>query len=127
MHLYKRLFWLRDISAAITNWDLNHNYILSEVKKMKIERLLGLSLILVQEFFNTEIPAAYKTFLQEKRRDLKYLERLSKKMIISSERPKWLVNIRQHKFNYKIRPEFSYKLKSVKESLHYFYISKFLK
>jgi len=126
-HLYKRLFWLRDISVAIAQWDLNHQKIISDAKTMKIERLLGLSLILVQEFFNTKIPSGYISFLEENKRDFRDLEQLSKRMILGREKPKWVVNIRQHIFNYKIRPEFAYKLKSIRESIHYLYIGKSLK
>ena len=126
-HLYKRLFWLRDVFEALKSWDLNHQKILSDAGELGIERLLGLSLLLVKDFFNAIIPSEYLTYIDENKRGLNNLVRSSKKMIMYNDKPRFLVNIRQHIFNFKIRPNFDYKVRSIQKSMHYLYISKFLK
>ena len=55
-HQYYRLFWLRDFAQALDKWDLDHGLILENAKRIGIERLLGLSLVLAKKFFENEIP-----------------------------------------------------------------------
>ncbi len=51
LHRYALLFWLRDISMAIINWDLDHDKILNKAKMIGIEKTVRcLGLLLAHNF-----------------------------------------------------------------------------
>jgi hypothetical protein len=74
-HLYFRLFWLRDVAEAFKRWDLDHLAILSRARQLRIERILGTSLLLIQRYFDVPVPEVYTEYLIKERKWLNRMER----------------------------------------------------
>lgn len=78
-HMYFRLCWLRDVAEFIKNEEIDHAKVCSLAKELKIEKLLSVSLILANKYFNTLIPPEYESILKLK--GVNRLAKLSDKII----------------------------------------------
>ncbi|MBN1181841.1 MAG: nucleotidyltransferase family protein, partial [Bacteroidales bacterium] len=84
-HMYFRLFWLRDVAEALKRWELDHSKILNNAYELGIERLLGVSLELAREFFDSAIPEEYNDLLENNTDKIKKLKNLCVKRILGPE------------------------------------------
>ena len=126
VHQYRRLFWLRDIAAAINNWQLDHQQILEEAQRMGIDRMLGVSLVLARELCSVELPLAYSSYLEENRKVIGKLKRASVGMILGPEFLTFRGKISHHLFMLRSKPELKHYLRTAIEILNRQYIGKFL-
>lgn len=125
-HQYFLLFWLRDISEALLKWDLNHNLIMEYSREMGIDRLLGVSLFLAKRFFNTEIPEAYRLYLEEHSAIIEMLSGLCIERITGKEKLTLYGKFRRFKYNFNLKPGLNYRWSVISSIFHHWYIRKFL-
>ncbi len=123
-HQYFRLFWLRDFAEALQKWDLDHRLILKNAKEIGIERLLGLSLVLAEEFFNTEIPPDYSSYLEKEAKTIGKLSGMCKERIVGKEELNLYGKFCRFQYNLSLRPGIAYKCSVVKGIFHHWYIRK---
>lgn len=107
-HQYFRLFWLKDIDAALRKWDLDHKEILEKAKSLGVDRLLGMGLLLSQEVFGTEVPREYDKYIDENKSVLSKLKKLSMLRISGPERETRIWKIRRYRFVLLLQPGFGY-------------------
>lgn len=127
LHQYVLLFWLRDVSEAIIKWDLDHASILHKAKLIGIERLLGVSLILAQEIFQSDIPQSYLDYLEEESSILNRLSRLCYHRINGEKKPSLITKIRGQYYFFLLKPGIKYKWKVFQSLFHRWYIGKFMR
>ncbi|MBN1415440.1 MAG: nucleotidyltransferase family protein [Bacteroidales bacterium] len=125
-HMYFRLFWLRDVAEAMKRWELDHVKILNNACTLGLERLLGVSLELVCEFFDAEIPAEYNKLLKENKAVINKLKRLCMKRILGPEELTLIGKLRKHFYIMSLKPGIKYKWVAVQSIFHRWYIRKFL-
>ena len=125
-HLYKRLFWLRDVAKALEIWELDHKSIYEKALDLGIERLLGVSLLLCQEFCGSQIPESYHEYLESDRRKLKRLFKMSVKHISGSEDESLPDRFRRNYYFLLLKPGLLYRWTVIKSLYHRWYIRKFL-
>jgi len=63
-HSFYRFCWLRDVASGLEKWDIDYDIVINKVQSLGFERILGISLILVQKYFNAAIPKKLKPFLK---------------------------------------------------------------
>lgn len=63
-HMFTRLSWLRDVADFLKNKEIDHKAVLNMAMDLKIERLLGISLMLVNEYFSEEFPKEYDVLFE---------------------------------------------------------------
>ncbi|MCD4709561.1 MAG: nucleotidyltransferase family protein [Bacteroidales bacterium] len=126
VHQYRRLFWLRDIAVAINRWELDHRKILEDAQRMGIERMVGVSVELVRDLFNVELPEAYSAYLAENRRIIGKLKQTSMGMILGSEYPAIRGKLRHHLFMLRLKPEISHYFRTAGEIFNRLYIGRFM-
>ena len=126
VHQYRRLFWLRDVAQALNSWELDHQKVLSDAKTMGIERLLGIGLELAGEFFNVDIPDAYRGYLENNRKIIGKLKRTALGFIKGPEFPNVRGKLRHHLFMLRLKPEISHYYRTIREIINRFYIGRFL-
>ena len=124
LHQYRRLFWLRDVAEALKRWKLDHQRILTMAESIGIERLLGASLLLSQEYFDTDIPREYRKYLEENNNIINRLKRSSMYMIEGPEFPTFRGRLRLHFFTLRIKSGLYHKCKVIVETMHRVYIGK---
>lgn len=56
-HVWGRLIWLRDIAQVLRQGNLNWEWILSQVRELGIERILHITLLLLNRLLGTAVPA----------------------------------------------------------------------
>lgn len=65
-HSFYRLCWLRDIASVLKKWELDHNKVLSLTEKLELQRIVSISLFLVNKYFDIIIPDTYDHFLKNR-------------------------------------------------------------
>ena len=65
-HSFFRFCWLRDIAACLERWDLNQGRVSEIVNALGFERILGISLVLVDKYFKVPIPNEYDAFVKRR-------------------------------------------------------------
>ncbi len=125
-HQYSRLFWLRDVAEAIKRWKLDHQKILENAKSLGIERLLGVSLELVKEFFDVEAPSDYIEYLKEDESRIQKLKRLCIKRILGPEELTVMGKLQRHYYLLLLKSGIKYKWAVINSFFHRWYIRKFL-
>ena len=126
LHMYCRLFWLRDVAEALKRWELNHAKILNNAYELGIERLLGLSLELSRDFFGAEIPREYKNLLEENASTINMLKNFCVKRILGPEELSLMGKIRKHYYMMSLKPGIKYKYIAFISIFHRWYIRKFM-
>jgi len=109
-HLYFRLFWLRDVAEAMRRWELDHAEILLKAKKLRIERVLGVTLQLVQRFFGFTIPDVYGGFLEKENRVLVSMEKRCIRAIHGPATPTLKGRVHRLLFFLELRPGLRHRL-----------------
>lgn len=125
-HLYNRLFWLRDVAEAIKRWKLDHAVILEKARRLGIDRLLGVSILLAEEYAGSAIPAAYRDYLIHNKRVLHRLTKLCKKRIAGREVENLSGKFLRNRYFLMLKPGFSYRWTVLKSIFHRWYIQKFM-
>jgi len=118
VHQYRRLFWLRDVAEAMNRWDIDHRDVLAISKKMGIEHILGVSLLLSKEYFNSDIPAVYSDYLKRNQRILQKLKHSSINMITGPEFPDMKRKLERHIFMLRLKASLHYKYRVISELIH---------
>jgi len=126
IHMYFRLFWLRDVAEGLRRWDLDHERIFSDARNLGIERLLGVSLELCSHYFNSEIPKEYHPFCNKESRILLKLKQLCIQRIQGQEHLSFTGRLKRQWYIFSLKPGFLYKWAIVKSIFHRWYIGKFL-
>ena len=126
VHQYRRLFWLRDVAEAMEQWEIDHRKVLKIARKMGIEHILGVSLLLSKAFFDTEIPSAYSDYLERNRKLLQKLTHSSFRMITGPEFPDMKGKIGRHLFMLHLKSSLHYKFKVISEIVHRLTIGKLM-
>lgn len=62
-HVWGRLIWLRDIAQILQRDNLNWDRIQSQARHLGVERILHITLLLLDRFFGTRLPAVVETKL----------------------------------------------------------------
>ncbi len=125
-HLYFRLFWLRDIAEGLRQWDLDHRGILEAAKELKVERLLMVSILLANSFFEIEIPEAYKSQLAREEKRLNKLTRICTNAILGPEIPGLQGKLERLNFYLNLQPGMKYRWLVLENFFHRWFIRKFL-
>ncbi len=125
-HQYSRLFWLRDVAEVIRRWELDHQKILENAKSLGIERLLGVSLELVKEFFDVEVPSDYVEYLEEDETRIQKLKQLCINRILGPEELNVMGKLRRHYYLLLLKSGIKYKWAVINSIFHRWYIRKFL-
>jgi hypothetical protein len=125
-HLYRRLFWLRDVDHALRKWDLHHDVIFLNAQKLGIERMLLLSLMLCREFFDSDIPDVYKTSLKNDQKKLRQLFRICLRHMSGKEHQSILDRFWRNYYFLLLKPGIKYRWNVIKSLYHRWYIRKFL-
>lgn len=60
-HVWGRLIWLRDIAQIMKRGNLNWDSICSQAGRLGVERILHITLLLLNKFFGTKLPAAVES------------------------------------------------------------------
>lgn len=123
-HLFFRLFWLKDISRALDTWRLDHAEIIIQSRKFGLERLLGISLILVSELFGNKIPSEYDEITANP--IIRKLKDICLLRIIGPEVETRRLKLQKHYYFLMLKPGLSYKLYVIASIFHRWYIRKFL-
>ncbi|MCK4881111.1 MAG: nucleotidyltransferase family protein, partial [Bacteroidales bacterium] len=126
VHQYRRLFWLRDVAEALEQWEIDHRNVLAISQKMRIEHILGVSLLLSKAFFNTEIPPAYSDYLERNRKLLQKLTHSSVRMITGPEFPDMKGKIGRHIFMLRLKSSLRHKYRVISEIAHRLTIGKLM-
>lgn len=126
LHQYRRLFWLRDITTALERWKLDHFKILADAKKLGMERLLGVSLLLASHYFNTEIPAVYQPYIKENKKILQRLRNFCMEQILGPENFSFSKRIARLLYILSLKPGIFYKCSVIRGIFHRWYLAKFL-
>jgi len=125
-HLYFRLFWLRDIAEAIKRWDLDHLKILNKAIELGIDRMVGLGLLLAEEFFGTEIPEEYGGYLKKHASILRIIKKLCIQRIYGPENDTFIMRVQRHRYALLLKSGLRYKWAVISSIFHRWYIRKFL-
>ncbi len=126
LHQYTRVFWLRDVAAALESWNLDHQKIQIDALKLGIGRLLGVSLELASEYFNAEIPSVYQSYLIEDKKVIRRLKHLCITRILGAESLSFGDRFRRQHYIYLLKPDISYKWVVIRSIYHRWFIGKFL-
>jgi hypothetical protein len=62
-HVWGRLIWLRDIAQILQRDNLNWDWIQPQARHLGVERILHITLLLLDRFFGTRLPAVVETKL----------------------------------------------------------------
>jgi len=125
-HLYFRLFWLRDVAFAISQWDMDHQRILSRSKQLGIDRLLGLSLLLIEDLFQVTIPREYHDYLNSNSLILNRLKSICSFIYSWSEKPNFKVKLLRLVFFLSVKRGLKYRISVLSNPFHHWYVRKFL-
>ena len=125
-HLFFRLFWLRDLAAALQRWDLDHSTILQQAKQMGAERMLGLSVRLAATFFDAEIPKEYRELLQGQVKILNQLEAHCHRAILDPDFYGRSSRRNVLRFSMKIKAGWTHKWRTLSSVYYRWRIRKFL-
>ena len=125
-HLYFRLFWLMDVSEALIRWNLDHRDILDKSLALGLDRLVGLGLLLVQEFFGTVVPAEYHAYIKDNKMVLERLKRICLMRILGPEKESPRMKFHRYRYNLMLRSGLKYKIAVTTSIFHRWYIRKFL-
>ena len=126
IHQYFRLFWLRDVAAAMENWDLDHGWILGKSIEWGMERPLGLSLLLAKEICGAEIPAVYEPVLRENDKILQTLTKICHKRIMGPEDASTRQRLKRHYYIALLRPGWKQSLQVLRGLGNRRYIGRYL-
>lgn len=108
LHLYSRLFWLRDVSECINRWEINHQHVVSQMRRLGLEKMLSISLRLAQHYFNIEMPRAFANFLDGDTDVLK-LTNICHRKILGPEQPDLKLKLMRHSLLFSLKPGLRYK------------------
>ncbi|MGA8763314.1 MAG: nucleotidyltransferase family protein, partial [Candidatus Sulfotelmatobacter sp.] len=76
-HVWGRLIWLCDIAQILKLQNLNWHWIEAQAKKLGIERILYVTLLLTHRFLGADIPAALESAVAEDRSALQFAGEIS--------------------------------------------------
>ena len=107
-HQYSRLFWLRDVDACLRRLQPDPAEVLQLVDETGLHRLLGISMLLAREFFNSPVPDSYLPFTHSRR--VQRLTDLARRRILGGEQPTTGDKIRRHRYLFGLKPGWKYKL-----------------
>lgn len=125
LHQYFRLFWLRDVAACLSKWDMDHTRVIRLARELGFQRLLGTSLHLVQHYFGTNIPDVYSPFLANNA-TIRRLVNACHKRIRKPEQPNLETKIDKHLYLMRLKPGLSYKWAVLKSIFHRWRIRKIM-
>ena len=116
----------KSVAKALELWELDHKIIYDKAVELGIERLLGVSLLLCQEFCGSQIPESYHEYLESDRRKLKRLFNMSVKHISGTEDESLPDRFRRNYYFLLLKPGLLYRWTVIKSLYHRWYIRKFL-
>jgi len=126
LHQYFRLFWLRDISAALQNWDLDHQQIFSTARSLGIKRYILVSVLLARDYFNSEIPVIYREEILSDHRRIQRIKSLFVRRIEGPENPSLMDRFNRNRLFLLVKPGFGYCWVVFWSIVNRWYIKKFL-
>ena len=92
-HVWGRLIWLCDIAQILKHENLNWDWIQSQAAEIGIERILHITLLLLNRFFGTRIPPVIETKLLEDKTAKTFVEQIATSVAIG-------VNYEEEKLSY---------------------------
>lgn len=92
-HVWGRLIWLCDIAQILKHENLNWDWIQSQAGDIGIERILHITLLLLNRFFGTRIPPVIETKLLEDKTAKTFVEQIATSVAIG-------VNYEEEKLSY---------------------------
>jgi len=125
-HLYFRLFWLRDLAEALQRWELDHQVIYENARLMGIERMVAVSLKLVDSYFGVEVPSVWNSYLKTNSSLMDRLEIMCHRIIrdphFLSRRNRLTVLY----FTWMLKPGLKHRWITLTTLFHRWYIKRFL-
>ncbi len=92
-HVWGRLIWLCDIAQILQRENLNWDWIRSQAAEIGIERILHITLLLLNRFFGTRIPPGIETKLLEDKTAKTFVEQIATSVALG-------VNYEEEKLSY---------------------------
>jgi len=121
-HMFFRLCWLRDIAEAIKRWDLDHAKILRLASELGIQRMLGISLLFIEEFYAYELPEEYAEYLEKEANVLRKIKSLCNRYIIGPETPNFVVRVERFRYFILLKKGLKHKWRMVSGMIHRVFI-----
>jgi hypothetical protein len=125
-HQFFRLFWLRDVAAALKKWDLDHRWILDTARDLGIHRYLLVSVLLAKDYFNSKVPEAYKEDLHGDYRNIRRIQSLFVRRIEGAEKLSLMDRFNRHRLFILLKPGPGTYLVVLWSIVNRWYIKKFL-
>jgi hypothetical protein len=117
-HMYFRLLWLKDVSTALSTWELDHALVLEMARKVGVERLVFLGLLLCEEFFRQEIPEVYLKGIRQHRNGLQRMRKICLARFSAPERETFRMKFGRYRFLMLQHPGFRHWLRIPKNLWH---------
>jgi hypothetical protein len=108
LHQFFRLFWLRDVAAALQRWELDHTTVLDKMRSLGLERMMGIALLLAERWFAVQVPEPYREVIS-KDKAVQRLAASCHERILGPELPTFRMKFCRHRYLLGLKPGARYK------------------
>jgi len=126
LHQYFRLFWLRDVAISIKNMEIDHQQIIEMAELLGIERLLFVSVVLAQKYFNVDIPEDYQNHISSDILRINKIKDICVDRIEGQEHSSFRDRLYIHLMFLLLKPSLRFYMAGFSGILNRWYIKKFL-